>query len=67
MKMNKILEAVEPRQIKAIAAGVFAVIGLTLALVAFGVASDHASLAQQVVEAVSHGPVADVVQSIYIK
>lgn len=67
MKMNKILEVVEPRQIKAIAAGVFAVIGLTLAIVAFGVASDHGSLAKQVVEAVSHGPVADVVHAIYMK
>ncbi|MEL0067103.1 MAG: hypothetical protein VW874_02450 [Gammaproteobacteria bacterium] len=67
MKMNKTLEAVEPRQIKAVASGIIAVVGLTLALIAFGVACDHGSLAKQVVEAVSHGPVGDVVNAIYIK
>ena len=67
MKTKNILEALEPRQIKAIAAAVFAVIGLTLTIVAFGVASDHGSLAKQMVEALSHGPIAEVVHAIYIK
>ena len=67
MNANNILKAFEPRQVKAIAVGVLAIIGLTLAAVAFGVTSDHMSLAKQVVDAVSHGPVGDAVHSIYIK
>ncbi len=67
MNAKSLTTAIAPRQLKAIVLGVIAIIGLTLAVVAFGVTSDHMSFAKQVVNAVSHGPVSDAVQSIYIK
>ena len=67
MNANNLLRAFEPKQIKAMAVAAIAIVGLTLAVVAFGVANDHSSFAEQVVRAVSHGPVGEVVHSMYVK
>lgn len=65
MNVNKVLETFEPRQVKAAVVAVIAALGLLLAVVAFGVTTDHVTLAQQVFDAISHGPVGNVVNTIY--
>lgn len=65
MNVNKTEVIVAPRQIKAVVVAVLAILGITLAGLAFGLTSDQVSLAQEVVNSVSNGPVGQVVSVLY--
>ena len=65
MNANKNIVTVAPRQIKAVVVAVLAILGITLAGIAFGITSDQVSLAQEVFNSVSNGPVGQVVSVLY--
>lgn len=65
MNVINMKQAFKPRQVRAMTLVVLAVLGLVLAGIAFGISPDHQSLAQQVVDAVSRGPVSEAVNSMY--
>jgi hypothetical protein len=65
MNANKNNVTVAPRQIKAVIVAVLAILGITLAGIAFGLTSDQVSLAQEIVNSVRNGPVGQVVTVLY--
>ena len=65
MNLSKTTETLAPRQIKAVIVAVLAILGITLAGLAFGLSPDQGSLAKEMVESVSQGPVGQVVSVLY--
>ena len=65
MNLSKTIETLTPRQIKAVVVTVLAVLGITLAGIAFGLTSDQLGLAKEMVNSVSQGPVGQVVSVLY--
>ena len=65
MNLSKTTETLAPRQIKAVIVAVLAILGITLAGLAFGLTSDQVSLAKEMVDSVSQGPVGQVVSVLY--
>ena len=65
MNLSKTTETLAPRQIKAVIVAVLAILGITLAAIAFGLTPDQGNLAKEMVQSVSQGPVGQVVSVLY--